>query len=44
MALIEQLFHLVELAVAVGLAIATVFGVAHFVAGVIFTLMSSEQT
>jgi len=35
---IEQLFHLLEAAVAVGLVLATAFGTANLIAGVIVTL------
>ena len=38
MVVIEQLVHLVELAVVVGLVVATAFGVANLLAGVIVTL------
>jgi hypothetical protein len=38
MDVIEQLAHLVELAVVFGLAVATAFGVANLIAGVIVTL------
>ena len=36
----EQLFHLLEAAVAVGLVLATAFGAANLIAGVIVTLRS----
>ena len=38
LALIEQLYHVAELALAAGLAAVAVFGIACFVAGVIVTL------
>lgn len=38
MDIIEQLFHVLERAVAVGLVIAIAFGAANFFAGVIVTL------
>ena len=41
MDLIEQLFHLIEWAVAAGLMVATAFGTANLVAGVIVSLRGS---
>jgi hypothetical protein len=43
MAAIEQLFNFGTLAVAVGLAFATVFGVVQCIAGVIVTLLGSDK-